>query len=78
MTEALTSIASKKGSTNIKEFEDSSIKIKEGRWGPYITNGKLNASVPKNTDPETLTEEDCLALLDAKQKKNKSKKKKKG
>jgi DNA topoisomerase-1 len=78
LTEALASIASKKGSTNIKEFENSSIKIKEGRWGPYVTNGKLNASVPKNTDPETLSEEDCLALLDAKQKKNKSKKKKKG
>ena len=78
LTEALASIASKKGSTNIKEFENSSIKIKEGRWGPYVTNGKLNASVPKNTNPETLNEEDCLALLDAKQKKNKSKKKKKG
>jgi DNA topoisomerase-1 len=78
LTEALASIASKKGSTNIKEFENSVIKIKEGRWGPYITNGKLNASVPKNTDPETLSEEDCLALLDAKQKKNKNKKKKKG
>ena len=78
LTEALASIASKKGSTNIKEFENSGIKIKEGRWGPYITNGKLNASVPKNTDPETLSEEDCLALLDAKQKKNKSKKKKNG
>jgi DNA topoisomerase-1 len=78
LTEALASIASKKGSTNIKEFENSGIKIKEGRWGPYVTNGKLNASVPKNTDPETLSEEDCLALLDAKQKKNKSKKKKKG
>jgi DNA topoisomerase-1 len=78
LTEALASIASKKGSTNIKEFENSGIKIKEGRWGPYVTNGKLNASVPKNTDPETLSEEDCLALLDAKQKKNKNKKKKKG
>ena len=78
LTEALVSIASKKGSTNIKEFENSGIKIKEGRWGPYVTNGKLNASVPKNTDPETLSEEDCLALLDAKQKKNKSKKKKNG
>jgi DNA topoisomerase-1 len=77
LDEALTSIASKKGSTNIKEFEDSNIKIKEGRWGSYITNGKLNVSVPKNTDPKTLTEEDCLALLDAKQKKNKNKKKKK-
>jgi DNA topoisomerase-1 len=78
LSEALASISSKKGSVNINEFQNSSIKIKEGRWGPYITNGKLNVSVPKNTDPETLTEEDCLALLDAKQKKNKNKKKKKG
>ena len=52
------------------------VKIKEGRWGPYITNGKINVSVPKGMKPESLTEEECVALLAEKQKKKKGKKRK--
>jgi len=74
LAEALASIASKKGGTNINEFKNSNVKIKEGRWGPYITNGKINVSVPKGMKPESLTEEECVALLAEKQKKNKGKK----
>ena len=77
LSEALVSIASKKGSVNITEFKDSNIKIKEGRWGPYITNGKINVSVPKDIKPENLTEEECITLLAEKQKKKKVKKRKK-
>ena len=76
LTEALASISSKKGSTNINEFKNSKIKIKEGRWGPYITNSKINVSVPKGMKPESLTEEECVALLAEKQKKKKGKKRK--
>ena len=74
LTEALASIASKKGGANINEFKNSNVKIKEGRWGPYITNGKTNVSVPKGMKPESLTEEECVALLAEKQKKQKGKK----
>jgi len=76
LTEALASIASKKGSGSINEFKNSNVKIKEGRWGPYITNGKVNVSVPKGMNPENLTEEECVALLAEKQKKKKGKKRK--
>ena len=76
LVEALASIASKKGSANINEFKNSNVKIKEGRWGPYITNGKINVSVPKGMKPENLTEEECVALLAEKQKKKKGKKRK--
>jgi len=76
LVEALASIASKKGSANINEFKNSNVKIKEGRWGPYITNGKINVSVPKGMKPESLTEEECVALLAEKQKKKKGKKRK--
>ena len=76
LVEALASIASKKGSANINEFKSSNVKIKEGRWGPYITNGKINVSVPKGMKPENLTEEECVALLAEKQKKKKGKKRK--
>ena len=76
LVEALASIASKKGSANINAFKNSNVKIKEGRWGPYITNGKINVSVPKGMKPESLTEEECVALLAEKQKKKKGKKRK--
>jgi DNA topoisomerase-1 len=76
LVEALASIASKKGSGNINEFKNSNVKIKEGRWGPYITNGKVNVSVPKGMNPENLTEEECVSLLVEKQKKKKGKKRK--
>ena len=77
LNEALASISSKKGSATINEFEGSKVKIKEGRWGPYITDGKTNVSVPKGMKPENLTEEECVALLVEKQKKKKGKKSKK-
>ncbi|MCG8382133.1 MAG: DNA topoisomerase I [Gammaproteobacteria bacterium] len=31
----------------IKVFDDEGIKILEGRWGPYITDGNKNAKIPK-------------------------------
>ncbi|HLQ84603.1 MAG TPA: DNA topoisomerase I, partial [Salinisphaeraceae bacterium] len=49
----------------IHNFEDSGIKVQHGRYGPYITDGELNASVPKNQDPATLTEEQCREILDS-------------
>ena len=48
----------------IQEFP-SGIKIVNGPYGPYITDGKKNARIPKDTDPKKLTEADSKALLDA-------------
>ena len=39
------------------------VKLMEGRFGPYVTDGETNATLPKGTDPATLTEEAALALL---------------
>jgi DNA topoisomerase-1 len=47
----------------IKEF-DSGIKVVNGIYGPYITDGKKNAKIPKGTEPADLTEEECKKLLD--------------
>ncbi|GAC1572390.1 MAG: hypothetical protein NVS3B23_07550 [Candidatus Saccharimonadales bacterium] len=47
---------------NIQEFSNG-IKIIKGPYGPYITDGKKNARINKTTDPLTLTEADCIALL---------------
>ncbi|MGY3212557.1 type I DNA topoisomerase [Mucilaginibacter sp. HD30] len=51
----------------IKAFdEDATVKILNGRWGPYIEFGKQNVKIPKDiTDPTTLTFEQCKALADA-------------
>lgn len=48
----------------IKEFA-SGVKIANGRYGPYVTDGKKNAKIPKDTEPSSLTEEQCKALLSA-------------
>ncbi|MCZ6559870.1 MAG: DNA topoisomerase I [Gammaproteobacteria bacterium] len=47
----------------IRDFPDVGIQILNGRWGPYITDKEKNARVPKDTDPKTLTLEECQTLL---------------
>jgi DNA topoisomerase-1 len=46
----------------IKVF-DSGIKVVNGPYGPYITDGKKNAKIPKEQKPEELTEEQCKELI---------------
>ena len=48
---------------NIQDF--GKLKILNGPYGPYITDGKKNARIPKETDPHTLTEAEATALLAA-------------
>ncbi|HSW37353.1 MAG TPA: type I DNA topoisomerase [Candidatus Saccharimonadales bacterium] len=48
---------------NIAEFP-SGIKVLNGPYGPYITNGKKNARIPKSVDPKKLTEVEAKDLLD--------------
>lgn len=49
---------------NIADFGDG-IKVLNGRFGPYITDGKKNAKIPKDTDPKTVTHEQAKELLSA-------------
>ena len=48
---------------DIKIFEESGIKVLNGRFGPYITNGKVNAKIPKDVEPKDLDEDTCLELI---------------
>ncbi|HEY7172312.1 MAG TPA: type I DNA topoisomerase [Vicinamibacterales bacterium] len=41
------------------------LQVLEGRYGPYVTDGETNASVPKGMDPATLTLDDARALIEA-------------
>jgi DNA topoisomerase I len=48
----------------IKSFEENgSIQVLNGRFGPYIFKEGNNYRIPKTTDPNTLTLEDCLKLI---------------
>jgi DNA topoisomerase-1 len=49
----------------ILDFPDAGIQVLKGRYGPYVTDRKKNAKVPKERDPASLTLEECLALLAA-------------
>ena len=40
------------------------VKVMEGRFGPYVTDGTTNATLPKGTDPAALTAEQALVLLE--------------
>ncbi len=77
LEEALLSISSSKGSGALKTFDDSPVKIVDGRWGAYVTDGKKNASVPKDKDPESLELQDCLELLEKAPAKKRGKRKSK-
>jgi DNA topoisomerase-1 len=49
----------------ILDFEDQGIQVLNGRYGPYITDKKKNARVPKDREPKSLTLEECQELLAA-------------
>ncbi|QBH01258.1 DNA topoisomerase I [Xanthomonas oryzae] len=47
----------------IKDFEGSDIQVLNGRFGPYISDGKLNGKIPKDREPASLTFEEVQQLL---------------
>lgn len=50
----------------IKEIKsgDETLQVLNGRFGPYITNGIINASIPKTIVPDEVTLEQALELLE--------------
>lgn len=47
----------------IKDFPELGIQVLRGRYGPYITDKKKNAKIPKDREPESLTAEECAQLI---------------
>jgi DNA topoisomerase-1 len=47
----------------IADLGVDNIQVLNGRYGPYITDGKKNAKVPKDREPKSLTLDECRALL---------------
>ena len=46
--------------------DGGAVSVKAGRFGSYVNHGKINATLPKGTDPEKVTLEEAIALLAAK------------
>jgi DNA topoisomerase-1 len=48
--------------------------VLSGRYGPYIKHGSVNANVPKGKDPQAVTLEEAVELLNARAAKGPAKK----
>ena len=70
LDEAVTLIKEKArgGKTVLREMgahpeSGAELQILDGRYGPYVTDGKVNASLPKDGDPDALTVDQAVDLL---------------
>jgi DNA topoisomerase-1 len=78
LEQALVVIAEKKefeANRIIKTFEGTDIEVLRGRYGPYITDGNKNARMPKDREPESLTQAECEELIAAAPDRKRGKKK---
>lgn len=50
------------------------IVVRDGKYGPYVNFGKVNATLPKGKDPQTVTVEEAVALIAEKEAKGGGKK----
>ncbi|MGH8501682.1 MAG: DNA topoisomerase I [Gammaproteobacteria bacterium] len=48
----------------IQEFSNTDIRVLNGRYGPYVTNGSKNAKIPKDKEPAKLSLEECEQLIE--------------
>ncbi len=70
LEEALELLRKKVGPTVLKALgphpaSGLDMNVLTGRYGPYVTDGNLNASLPKGADPEAFTVEQAVELLEA-------------
>jgi DNA topoisomerase I len=54
---------------------ETKIELFDGRYGPYVSDGKTNASLPKGMDQDKVTVEEAMRLLEAQAAKKGTKKK---
>jgi len=64
------SASRKRGKTPLKELgkdpDGNEIKVFSGRYGPYVSDGKTNASLPKDATLETITLDQAVSMIQAK------------
>ena len=64
LDEALKNLNDPSRTKKLIKMLDKNVEIFEGKFGPYVTDGKKIAGVPKGTDPKTLTLDESLKLLE--------------
>jgi len=60
-----------------QDADGNAIKVLKGRYGPYVSDGDTNATIPDDSDPMEVTLEQALALIADRVAKTGGKKKKK-
>ncbi len=80
LDEALERIRNKNKKTVLKDLgihpeTGEPLAVYKGRYGPYVTSGKVNATIGRDRDPEDVTVADALALLKTAAERAKTKKK---
>jgi DNA topoisomerase I len=79
LEEALELLAKKQGPAVLKSLgkhpeSGKPLEVLDGRFGPYVTDGQVNASLPKGADPQELELEEALSLLATAAKRGKGRK----
>ncbi|GEK79524.1 DNA topoisomerase 1 [Agrococcus baldri] len=69
----------RKAATALKEFDadpvsGKPVKVRDGRFGPYVTDGETNATIPRGEDVAAVTFERAIELLQIKRDKGPAKK----
>ncbi|MGC5076891.1 type I DNA topoisomerase [Agrococcus sp. DT81.2] len=69
----------RKAASALKEFDadpvsGKPVKVRDGRFGPYVTDGETNATIPRGEDVEGITFERAIELLQLKREKGPAKK----
>lgn len=59
-----------RGQTSLKDFginpaNQKAVKLLSGRYGAYVTDGEVNATIPRGSDPMQMTNEQAYELLAA-------------
>ena len=90
LNRAVTLIAERKakggrprGAQALKELgkapdSDAMIRVLKGRYGPYVSDGTTNATLPNGVDPMSVELDQAIELINARAPKGPVKKKKKG
>ena len=80
LAEKAASSRARRGANVIKQLGDhpelgGKVQILTGRYGPYVKHGKVNATIPKDREPEQVTTDEAVALIAARDAKRPAKKK---
>ena len=71
LAEKLAKGGKRRGAVSLKDLGEhpelgGPISVKDGRYGPYVNHGKINATLPKDKEPTSVTLEEAVEMITAK------------